>query len=86
MDLCESIVDGMRERLVGIRKEIRKIVEEGGKIPEKRFDFFSDPAELKLAAFYISVDQPYQASKMLQSALEMQKARSVEITSKLPEH
>ena len=35
MDLCESIVDGMRERLVGIRKEIRKIVEEGGKIPEE---------------------------------------------------
>ena len=75
MDLCETIVDGMRERLVGIRKEIKKIVEEGGKLPEKRFDFFSDPAELKLAAFHISVDQPYQAAKMLRSALEMQKAR-----------
>ena len=75
IDVCESVLDGMRERLDGVKARMKKLVEEGGKVPDKKFEYFSDPAELRLAAFYISVDEPYSAAKMLKKALQMQQAR-----------
>jgi ankyrin repeat protein len=75
MDICENVLDGMRERLSGVQKRLQKIVEDGGTVPEVHLDYFDDPAELKMAAFYISTGENFNAAKMLKESLKMQRER-----------
>jgi len=75
MDICEEVLNGMRENLAEVQKKIEIIVKEGGTVPEIHLDYFSDPAELRLAAFYIQVGENWKSANMLKASLDMQRNR-----------